>query len=104
GMRIVGGFAPYPAVHVHDELHARSLVLDDGTTKLALVVCDLLGLHRSLSIEARRLIEQATGIPPENVMISATHTHSAATALGANRYTSDQPLDKYQQFVAQRIA
>src|SRR5690606_1774766 len=83
---------------------ARCLVLDDGTTKLALVVCDLLGLHRSLSIEARRLIEQATGIPPENVMISATHTHSAATALGANRYTSDQPLDKYQQFVAQRIA
>jgi hypothetical protein len=104
GMRIVGGFAPYPALHVHDELHARCLVLDDGKTKLALVVCDVLGLHRSLSIEARRLIEQATGIPPENVMISATHTHSAATALGASRYTSDQPLDKYQRFVAQRIA
>jgi hypothetical protein len=31
-----------------------------GTTKLALVVCDLLGLHRSVSIEARRLIQQAT--------------------------------------------
>lgn len=104
GMKIVGGFAPYPAAHVHDELHARCLVLDDGKTKLALVVCDLLGLHRSLSIEARRLIQEATGIPPENVMISATHTHSAATALGANRYSLDQPLDEYQRFVAQRIA
>src|SRR5688572_4277598 len=94
GLRIVGGFAPYPAEHVHDELHARCLVLDDGKTKLALVVCDLLGLHRSLSIEARRLIQEGTGIPPENVMISATHTHSAATALGTNRYTTDQALDE----------
>src|SRR5690606_420664 len=58
GLRIVGGFAPYPATHVHDELHARCLVLDDGTTKLALVVCDLLGLHRSVSLEARRLIAE----------------------------------------------
>jgi neutral ceramidase len=104
GMKIVGGFAPYPAQHIHDELHARVLVLDDGRTKLALVVCDLLGLHRSLSIEARRLIKEGTGIPPENVMISATHTHSAATALGSNRYTTEQPLDEYQRFVAQRIA
>jgi hypothetical protein len=104
GLKIVGGFAPFPAEHVHDELHARCLVLDDGKTKLALVVCDLLGLHRSLSIEARRLIQEGTGIPPENVMISATHTHSAASALGPSRFGSDQPLDEYQRFVARRIA
>src|SRR5689334_9804362 len=30
-----------PAKEVHDPLHARALVLDDGTTRLALVVCDL---------------------------------------------------------------
>ena len=100
----VGSFAPYPTEHVHDELHARCLVLSDGQTALALVVCDLLGLHRSVSIEARRLIEQATGIPPENVMISATHTHSAGNALGTSRYTNEQELDEYQRFLARRIA
>lgn len=100
----VGGFAPYPTEHVHDELHARCLVLDDGKTKLALVVCDLLGLHRSVSIEARRLIQEATGIPPENVMVSATHTHSAGSALGSSRYVNEQKLDDYQQFLARRIA
>lgn len=104
GSKIVGGFQPFPAKGVHDELHARCLVLDDGKTKLALVVCDLLGLHRSVSVEARRLIEEATGIPPAHVAISATHTHSAASALGENRYTSEQPLDDYQRFVARRIA
>ena len=104
GTRIVGGFAPYPAQHVNDELHARCLVLDDGKTRLALVVCDVLGLHRCVSLEARRLIREATGIPPENVMISGTHTHSAGTALGESRFTSDQPLDEYQRFLARRIA
>lgn len=104
GSGIVGGFVPFPASHVHDELHARCLVLDDGKTMLALVVCDLLGLHRTVSVEARKLIKEATGIPPERVLISGTHTHSAASALGENRYTSEQPLDDYQRFVARRIA
>jgi hypothetical protein len=104
GASIVGGFLLFPATNVHDELHARCLVLDDGKIKLALVVCDLLGMHRSVSVEARRLISDATGIPPECVMISATHTHSAASALGEMRYTSEQPLDDYQRFVARRIS
>jgi hypothetical protein len=104
GTGIVGGFMPFPSTHVHDELHARCLVLDDGKTKLALVVCDLLGMHRSVSVEARRLITDATGIPASHVMISATHTHSAGSALGDNRYVDEQPLNDYQRFVARRIA
>lgn len=104
GSLIVGGFAPFPAQDVHDELHARCLVLDGGRTKLALVVCDLIGLHRGVSVEARRLIAETSGIPPENVLISGTHTHSAATALGTSRFAFEQPLDDYQRFVARRIA
>ncbi|MGE3409211.1 MAG: neutral/alkaline non-lysosomal ceramidase N-terminal domain-containing protein, partial [Pirellulales bacterium] len=104
GSPIIGGFAPYPAKHIHDELHARCLVLDDGQTRLALVVCDLLGIHRKVSDEARRLIHEATGIPRECVLISGTHTHSAASALGPNSYNAEQELDDYQKFVARRIA
>jgi neutral ceramidase len=100
----VGSFAPYPSVHVHDELHARCLVLKQGETTVALVTCDLVGFHRSVSIEARRLIEESTGIPPEHVIISATHTHSAGTAMGTTRYTNEQELDDYQRFLARRIA
>ena len=104
GAEIIGGFVPFPATHVHDELHARCLVLDDGKTKISIVVCDLLGLHRSLCVEARRLTEEATGIPANNILVCGTHTHSAATALGPNRYSSDEPLTDYQKFVAKRIA
>ena len=99
-----GSFAPYPTTHVNDELHARCLVLDDGKTTLVLVTVDLVGFHRSVSIEARRMIEEHCGIPPANVMISATHTHSAGTAMGTTRYINAQKLDDYQQFLARRIA
>lgn len=103
GGAIVGGFSPIPATHVHDELHARCLVLDDGKTRLAWVVCDLLGLGRGVSDEARRLIAAETGIPREAVLLTATHTHSATSALGKSRY-KDGELDDYQRFVARRIA
>ena len=107
GTEIIGGFVPFPSTNVHDELHARCLVLDDGKTKLAVVVLDLLGIDYCVSQEARKLIEEETAIPASNVLISAVHTHSAASAMGvgsASRYVFPQKADEYQRFVARRIA
>lgn len=103
GGDIVGGFLPIPAEQVHDELHARCLVLDDGNTQLAIVVLDLLGIHRSVSDTARDEIERRLSIPKANVLISATHTHSAVSVLGSSRYQVEQSLDDYQRFVVSRI-
>jgi hypothetical protein len=104
GMNIVGGFSPSPSTNVHDELHARCLVLDDGKTRLALVICDLLGIHRNVSDEARKIIAERSKIPASHVLISATHTHSASSAMGQDRFDHAQALDDYQSFVARRIA
>ena len=106
GEPIVGGFTPFPAEHIHDELHARCLVLDDGKTKIAFVVCDLLGIHRSVILEAKRHIESELSIPASHVMVSATHTHSATTVLCPTLrvYASDVELSDYERFVAHRIA
>ena len=104
GREIIGGFVPFPSKTIHDELHARCLVLDDGKTRLALVVCDLLGIDRVVSEEARKIIAERDSIPPECVLISATHTHSASSALGQSRLKLSQPADDYQRFVAGRIA
>src|SRR5688572_12949435 len=62
GQNIVGGFSPTPSTNVHDELFARCLVLEDGKTRLALVVCDLLGIHRLVSDEARKVIAERSKI------------------------------------------
>jgi neutral ceramidase len=104
GSAIIGGFLPFQATNVHDELHARCLVLDDGKTKLALVVVDLLGIHYNVSHEARKFIKQEAGIPSTNVLISAIHNHSAASALGGKHFEFPQKIDDYQIFVARRIA
>lgn len=104
GRQIIGGFVPFPSKTIHDDLLARCLVLDDGEKRLALVVCDLLGIDRVISTEARKIIAEREGIPPECVLISATHTHSASSALGESRLKLDQQPDDYQKFVAVRIA
>jgi neutral ceramidase len=104
GAEIVGGFNPFPSQHVYDELHARCLVLDNGETRLAFVVVDLVGADKLVYDEARRLVTAETGLPGECLIMSATHTHSATSALGKNRFAVQTELDDYQKFVARRIA
>jgi hypothetical protein len=104
GELIVGNWTPAPATHIHDELHARCLVLDDGETRVAIVVADNVGIPRRVLDEAKRLTYERSGIPVERILISSTHTHSATTARGSERYDPSEPLDHYQTFLARRIA
>src|SRR4051794_17295092 len=53
-----------------DDLHAKALVLDDGSTKVALVPLDLIPPTFTLTREARAQIATTTGFPAANVMIS----------------------------------
>jgi neutral ceramidase len=109
GSGIVGNFGiPPPANYVHDELHARSFVLDDGTTKLVFVVVDNVGVIREVFDEAKRLIFEETKIPTAQILMSADHTHSASSASGIGNlrggWNTDMPLDDYQRFLVRRIA
>jgi hypothetical protein len=62
---------------VLDDILAKATVLDDGNSRAAIVVCDLITIPRWLVVEAREIIAQQTGIASENVLIAATHTHTA---------------------------
>src|SRR5207244_11099555 len=62
---------------VLDDILAKAVVLDDGTTRAAIVVCDLISMPKWMVVEARKQISESTGIPGANVMIAATHTHTA---------------------------
>ncbi len=68
---------------IHSRLYARCLVLESGQKRVALVVVDTLMMPRQLLDRAKQLAQQATGIPAEHMMISATHTHSAPSVMGA---------------------
>ncbi len=83
-LNMPGGFSARPTTCSHDPLHARALVLADGTTTLALVVVDNLGVAREVCDEAKALAEQQCGIAPSNVLVSATHTHTAPSSNSTN--------------------
>jgi hypothetical protein len=66
---------------VKEPLLAQALVLDDGARRVALVATDLLWMPRHIALAARRRIEALTGIPPEGVLLNASHNHSAPVLL-----------------------
>jgi neutral ceramidase len=82
-------------------LHARCLVLDDGTTKLAIVVVDSCMIPREICDAAKALAAKKTGIPAANILISATHTHTAVTVAGV---FGSEPEAEYIKFLTQKIA
>ncbi len=104
GENIIGGWEPFPATNVHDELHARCLVLDDGTNKIAIVICDLLGIPREVIDAAKVRINDDIGIPDSHVLIAATHTHSGTTTRGPKGVMWKDDSTEYQTFLATRIA
>ncbi len=77
---VSGGMGPIqPATIKQGELTVRALVFEDGDLKVALVSTDFLGFPAVLGDRVRALIK---GIPGDNVLIGATHTHSAPEAYG----------------------
>jgi hypothetical protein len=56
----VGGWGSPPAAHIHDELYARCLVLDDGRTRLVFMLVDSLGMSREVFDAAKGIIQEKT--------------------------------------------
>jgi len=79
-LNMPGGFSANMAQSAHDPLHARALVLDDGTTKLAMVVVDNIGVAPEVLDEAKAGASKATGIATDKMLICSTHTHSAPSS------------------------
>ncbi|MCA9019618.1 MAG: hypothetical protein KDA74_05720, partial [Planctomycetaceae bacterium] len=58
------------------------------------VICDNLGITEDVYDAARAFIKAETDLPPENILMAATHTHSATRASSP----------KYREFLSRRIA
>jgi len=76
------------ATDVVNELFARATVFDDGKTKAAIVLLDISEFFPNITEGIRNLASKWTDIPPENILVCATHTHS-----GAKVIDYDDPYD-----------
>jgi len=84
-----------------DRLMSRAWVLDNGEIRLAIAVVDSLMIKRELLDEVKRMVTGATGIPGNRILISATHTHTAPSAMAALGSRADP---NYTQFLPAQIA
>lgn len=84
------------------DLFVRAIVLEKGATRVAIVSVDNLGWPAYLGDRSRKLIK---GISPENVLIGATHAHSAPDAYGFTDEKGNTGADlKYLDWCVTQIA
>ncbi|MGI9427880.1 MAG: hypothetical protein ACR2NM_04435, partial [Bythopirellula sp.] len=87
---------------IRDELEANALFLTDGKTPLLLISCDLVGLELAVVKPICEAISAAAEIPPRQVIITCTHTHSGPALIRTN---GDFPNDEaYIQQLSQKLA
>ena len=95
-----GGFMSRTASTVTDPLYARSLVLSDDTTRIAIVVVDSCMMPRAMLDKAKELAARRTGIRADHILVSATHTHTAPSAFACFGTDADP---RYVPFLIQKI-
>lgn len=92
-----------PANGVHDDTWARTMIVDDGKTRLAIVSIDAIGFMNDDVVDVRNLISAETGI--SYTVISSTHTHEGPDMIGmwSGTPVKDGLNKKYMKFVKNRI-
>ena len=85
------------ATGTHDDLHARSLVIEGGDgTSVVMMTLSLCSLEREYVERIRTAINEQTGIPEKNILISCNHTHAGPSVGRAG--------EQYQTFLIKQAA
>lgn len=93
---------PKPTEKKEGDLYVRALVLESAGERVAIVNIDNLGWPSVLGDRSRALIK---GIPPENVLIGASHTHSGPDAYAFPDESGKSIADlKYLDWCVHQIA
>ncbi|MFN5286129.1 MAG: hypothetical protein ACK5KS_15010, partial [Planctomyces sp.] len=77
-----GGMTSRSLDRVKTKVSARALVFADGQDRAAIVVVDSCMIGRVLLDDVKTLAAAKTGIPATQILISATHAHSAPASMG----------------------
>jgi hypothetical protein len=100
---VSGGIGtPRLSTEKNGDLWVRAMVLENNGTRVAFVGIDNLGWPAALGDKSRALIK---GIPAENILIGATHTHSGPDAYGFPNEKGEISADmEYLAWCVQQIA
>jgi neutral ceramidase len=77
GTMIGADFLPHFARFIHDPLHAKTLFFRTETETVVIIVVDICIMGSDFMDDVKAKISHETGIPPENILLSANHNHAA---------------------------
>jgi hypothetical protein len=80
-VNVNGGMTSRAATEVTTQVHARALVLASDEERVAMVVVDSCMMARDFLDEVKALAAKRTGLRPDRILISATHTHTAPASM-----------------------
>lgn len=69
-----------PYGEILEKIYVHAVLLDDGTSRAALLRYDIVDISESLRDEVRKVVGAALGMPGENILLNASHNHSAPWA------------------------
>lgn len=100
---VSGGVGPSgPTEKALGDLTVRAFVLENDGTRVAIVGADFLGFPAVLGSQVREAI---ASIPPENILIGVTHTHSAPDCYGFANEKGETGADlEYLKRVCEKMA
>jgi len=92
---------------IHDKLWSSALYLSDSNEQVLFIANDIVFVSKEVARQARITISSRTGVKPENIMITATHTHSGPMILDHISNQNDPVVPKtdvnYVRFMQDRI-
>ena len=105
GIAIEGYYVPRFASGILDELEASALALECDGRRVLLISVDVCGIEAKLSRRYREAIAQAAGVSPEDIFLSATHTHTGPAVTHLDTFEADDaPIERYAAFLGERLA
>ena len=92
---------------VHDPLLSSALYLSDGQTEVLFIANDIIYIPKAVVGNVRRRIADATSIPANSIMVTATHTHSGPMTVDCLSNEADPVVPRtdpdYVHFMEERI-
>jgi hypothetical protein len=92
---------------IHDRLLSSALYLSDGKNEVMFIANDIIFVSKDQSKYIRQQISKQIPIKPENIMVTATHTHSGPITLDYISNEADPVVPKtdtkYVKFMQEQI-
>ncbi|MBE7032740.1 MAG: hypothetical protein E7406_00745 [Ruminococcaceae bacterium] len=104
GIGVSGYYIPRFAKGFLDDLEVRTLAFSSADKKILMISLPVCLISKEKCLEYAGIIEEKTGVPKENIFISATHTHNGGLLEVTDAFEADETLiNSYSELMGSRV-